>query len=611
MAVGGGITISILFVAILGLALTLALLPSRDGEAGGLGRWLTQPGKAAGGVISGVLSDPPGLVVDLKRVRFNGIGRITLVDIEVADADGVWLEAGRVDVRWRPGELLSRVLHVDRVDSPDLILHRLPEADDTPDPAGWAVDLAWPRPPIAIHVAAVTAEIRMAGTPDPFALEGALDLADGRVRADLALEPDSGRGGHVHVRLDAREEDNSLALDVDAAASPDGIFARMAGLGGGGGQFRLTGDGALDQWSGDIEAVLPTGDRVSGTIARLDPGSVADDEGRIGYGLDGQLIVTEAGLLSLSAPPELAAALAGSRDLSVRADFDTPTPGRVVLTRADLDLDGGGIHLLVDMDPVNAPGVLTAELNVTDPAPFASLLEGGAFDTAHVDGAVRLAPHAAFDGNFRFDGLAVENDTADAGLDTLEGRLVLGTEAGIHLDASGLARGIRGGPAEDDPLSLDRLDWALSASLPEGTSEVTIDRMRLSARGINARARGTIGTDTGAIGIDGDIRLDDLAVLWDGFESGRYAGDFAVTSGPDGLRVGLDGAVEDLDPGDPRLAALIGNSSIRLNFQQGNRPHGAVSSAFDLRFDAPALNLAVDGTLDGAERIYADAALRF
>ncbi len=151
----------------------------------------------------------------------------TVRRLTVRDAQGVWLRADGIHVRWRYAELLRRRVHIRALDIQTLSLLRRPVAPPRKAPPGKG-------PPLSYRLDALKARVDMAPA---FAFRhGVYDITgdlDRRYRggtvAKVAAESVLRPGDHLRAALDLGRG-QALRLDADALEVKGGAIAGILGL---------------------------------------------------------------------------------------------------------------------------------------------------------------------------------------------------------------------------------------------------------------------------------------------------------------------------------------------------------------------------------------------
>jgi translocation and assembly module TamB len=151
----------------------------------------------------------------------------TLERVSIADRDGVWIEARKLRVRWRPGELLIRRVHAEKVDAASLTLVRRPELAPETTP---------PEPmPVSVRIDHASAPVFLlegfSRTYGRWSAKGALDLKrKGPWRVLLDAESLSRPGDFARIDFADGERGRPMLLDVQAYEAGGGPIAGALGF---------------------------------------------------------------------------------------------------------------------------------------------------------------------------------------------------------------------------------------------------------------------------------------------------------------------------------------------------------------------------------------------
>ncbi len=166
----------------------------------------------------------------LGRLRIQGLrgdiwGEFSVARLTIADRDGVWLDARDLAMRWDPGALLDRRVHLRSVSARLVTLSHRP-TPTAATPAG--------RSPVAIDLDDLAMRVEL--TPGFAQAHGFY-----RLRASLVQERDNAASGHIHAAsemhagdfLDAVFRTNrrgGFNVTVDALEARGGALAGAAGM---------------------------------------------------------------------------------------------------------------------------------------------------------------------------------------------------------------------------------------------------------------------------------------------------------------------------------------------------------------------------------------------
>jgi translocation and assembly module TamB len=230
--------IAIALVLALGLAAFLAFL---DTEAGH--RFIVNRIAA--------MAPPSGLRIQIGRIDGSIYGRTRLIDVRVYDPRGLFAEAPRIDMDWRPVDYVFGTLTLNEVDSDLVILRRTPRLN----PPAEAQPIL---PDYDVHLGRL--DVRqfrfgagVAGRERVGRLHAEGQLRSGRalLALDLAMQ---GGGERLALRLDAEPDRDLFDLDARVDAPENSVVGALLGtrrpvrleLGGDGSWSRWTGTARLD-----------------------------------------------------------------------------------------------------------------------------------------------------------------------------------------------------------------------------------------------------------------------------------------------------------------------------------------------------------------------------
>ena len=201
-------------------------------------------------LLDGLPLGPVGRL-HVEGVGGDPLGDLRLARLQIVDAQGPWLDARDLEMRWRFGELLSRRFHAQAISARSLAILRNPVLKPQPPSRGES------RLPIAVQVDALHLRLEMLpafsvrrGLYDVdgrFSLERNMAAA-GRVTAasrlhagdGLSADFQVGQGGRVNIRADASEgpggalagalglaSDQPLSMQVRADGTVDSGALRL------------------------------------------------------------------------------------------------------------------------------------------------------------------------------------------------------------------------------------------------------------------------------------------------------------------------------------------------------------------------------------------------
>jgi translocation and assembly module TamB len=209
-------------------------------------------------LIDGV-TQPNGLNVHIGRIDGSIYGRMTLNDIALRDARGVFLTAPSLRLDWTPGELLHKHVLLNEVAAPCIRLLRAPNLKPTPPK---------PNQPILpdiyltvkrLAVGQLVLEPAVTGDRRSLTIAGSVELLHRRARvaATAAAQAIDGHAGgdSLSLRLDAEPDANRLTIDAHLTAPRGGAVDRLTKLDAPL-SFDLSGAGTWGAWNGRAVSTL-------------------------------------------------------------------------------------------------------------------------------------------------------------------------------------------------------------------------------------------------------------------------------------------------------------------------------------------------------------------
>ncbi|MEN3971686.1 translocation/assembly module TamB domain-containing protein [Sphingomicrobium sp. XHP0235] len=330
-----------------------------------------------------------GMEIDIGEIDGSIYGDMILRDLEVSDAEGVFLVSPAIAIDWRPFAFLNDHVDIRSLTSELVVLRRLPRFKPTTREGPLLPDLDIDVGRLSID--RFVAEAPVTGERRVLSLAGKVDIADRRAIADLDVETigvnGAAGGDRLALMIDAVPEDNRFAIDLDLDAPADGVFAALAGVNDPI-RVQLKGQGDWERWDGRLAANL------AGT-----------EFARLGIGArNGTFTLEGTARASRLFEGQAAAFLGEVTTIDLTADLEERRADIVGAIGSDavrIDLDG-----LVDLGgnafqdfAVNAvllqPSVLAE--NLRGRGVLAKLLLDGAFATPSVNYAIEAAEIAIND----------------------------------------------------------------------------------------------------------------------------------------------------------------------------------------------------------------------
>ncbi|GGD98537.1 hypothetical protein GCM10011529_00720 [Polymorphobacter glacialis] len=226
-------------------------------------RWLDSDSGRAFVVRQLPLYSPAsGLFVRVGRIDGSIFGKAVLHDMTIGDPKGVFAEVKRLDLDWRPLDLIRGTLTVRSAYAPEARVLRGPKLNPSDtilpdfdfDIARFKVDRMILEPPVS-------------GQRRVISVDSVIDIRAGRAKVEfdaVALgATGSGQAGTglaasgdaVRLKLDAEPDNNKFDIDAQVTAPRGGVIAGILGLKQPL-QVVLRGDGSWQVWKGRLDARL-------------------------------------------------------------------------------------------------------------------------------------------------------------------------------------------------------------------------------------------------------------------------------------------------------------------------------------------------------------------
>lgn len=179
--------------------------------------------------------------------------RVVARSVSLGDARGVWITVDRIELDWRPLELLRGRFVADAVIVEGARLERRPIPRGDPQPFRLPSRL----PPLSIQTLQLhdlTVGESIAGRQVSLSGDGALAMSGAALKADLRLTG-AGSGDSAVIAVDIDPDTDRLALRLDIASPDNGALSALAGMGGAV-SAKASGEGALRDFTIDASAAL-------------------------------------------------------------------------------------------------------------------------------------------------------------------------------------------------------------------------------------------------------------------------------------------------------------------------------------------------------------------
>ena len=520
--------------------------------------------------------------VQLSGLAGSFPSHLTLEELQLRDAAGVWLTAKKIELDWTPWSYLEGRLQIDRLQVASIDMERLPRSSSTTTSHGEA---SIPRIDVAqaslnlVHLGA-----QLAGTPATLAANGSAHL---RSVSDMLFDASArridGDGQYeLHLHFDAQRMDGALKLHEPANGPLENILS-LPGLGALEATLNLAGLRSAERLDLSLQA---------GELKGHAEGSLNLDE------LSADLAF-EFESAAVSPRPDLGWERGVLRGRWLGSLRSLNADGHLEVTRLRLPGQLQAATLTADVAAVQGKADLHALiLGLRIPGSQPKLLEA---DPVKIDASVRLddpARRVELTASHRLFGLKGQAVTAGEQSAALELRL-----PNLVPFAAYAAQDLRGSAVINAQLSgypaVMRIKLDANATLMPGTQVwaaavgdrarlefsgafkdevLSIDDAKLSGRAILLSARGSVG----GRGIDGrwELSLPDLSVV------------SAVLAG------NLKGSGSVQGP----LTALAADAKLSSALSVRGSPSGDLAADVKVRGlpSAPNGTLAAKGSLDGA-----------
>lgn len=507
------------------------------------------------------LAPDSGLRIRIGRIDGSIWGETILRDVRLYDPEGLFAEAPEIQLDWRPLPLLADRLLIHELKSDLVILHRLPEFEESDEPGPVLPDLD-------VHIGRLAvAQVRIGeavtGEERSASLAGEADIRKGRALVELRAEAEG--GDRLRLVLDAEPDRDRFDLEARLDAPARGVLGAMLGTRR---PVRLvaTGEGGWSDWDGT--ALLNVSGRRAADLA------LAVNSGRLrvrGWTAPAPFLT---GRLQRLSAPRIA--------VDARGTFaDRTFDGRASLRSAALRLEARGAVDLGDNayeDVAIAAELLRPEAlfrNMAGRQVRGALLLDGRFGRA--DFAYRLAaPRVAFD---------------ETGFEEvrIEGR---GTLSRPPVPVPVLATAARVTGVDDTTAAILR-DLRVAGMLRITPERATGEALALASAELDGRLSLAVDLRDGDYLVTADATMDDYAVPGLGLVDVETA--LRAVPGPGRRGTIVEGTARaEIGRLDNRFLEWLGGGRPRLE-TRFTRGTDKILRFSDLRVAAPELRLALEG----------------
>lgn len=551
----------------------------------------------------------------------------TLVGVEISDGAGVWFTAERLSFDFNKTRLLRGQLFIENLALDEVEIFRQPVI---PEGEGIEVDLEgvevppdpdtpfyWPRSPITaaienLSLAGVHLHQEVLGQELRFDATGSFRDQGDVQEAALELRRTDQVEGLIDFDYSRNFEENTLALNLDAAEAAGGIVSELAGLPPEVPvRVSLKADGTPDAFATNFDLALTDYIEAQGT-------ATIDYAGPLS--VDATFVARPGRLL----PPEYAQLIGEQAELVVRASEGPDQTVQIQTAR----ITSPYLQATVDGTYSRATGAVDAAVELIAEPGLADPFPGIRFDGLRFAGQVQGVPGAlSADGDLVLQGLV----TPQVGVETATLEIDV-TQSGpaeapvTELSAEGRVTGLRLDKIGPDVIGEARIELAATM---EG-DEVLLEAAVVDSQPLNLTASGTANVATGDFSVDYGLAAPDLGPILSAYGipgTGRIDGSGKAVSEAGVLTVTTTVELADFvtdfaSAGTLRLYGTVVQSAERTTFNLAgagerlgigelgpdilDRADLIVAGALDgdvltldtARIDSPVLDAAADGQVN-------------
>ncbi|WP_411820500.1 translocation/assembly module TamB domain-containing protein [Hyphococcus formosus] len=192
---------------------------------------------------------------DIGQIKGTLPNHIIVTDVVLSDAEGDWLLAEELEIRWNPLALLRKRVSVKDLSLTGVYLLREPPAgDDTDDEDARQLKIVSDLPKIDIASIQLTdINANFNGSKQRIDGTGAIHLDGTDIDIRLTITSDGGKD-HADIAFQKSPRNDRLYIDTTVSAEPGGVIATLAGLEAPL-QFAAKGDSALSDATIEVASV--------------------------------------------------------------------------------------------------------------------------------------------------------------------------------------------------------------------------------------------------------------------------------------------------------------------------------------------------------------------
>ncbi|WP_179954014.1 translocation/assembly module TamB domain-containing protein [Denitrobaculum tricleocarpae] len=511
-----------------------------------------------------LISEEDGLKLSLGKIDGSLLSDFKVARIALADKDGEWLIAEDLTVGWSPWELLNKRLSIAEVKLGSLEILREPHLPPSPassdDGSGDTI------PSLPVDVALQTLQIdrirlheALAGQEAVFRLGLSLNApSEDRIRSEIDLRQLEGGEAMLAGLVEFHPVKDTLGVDITLSEPENGLLARTLELPGlPAVELTILGDGAITSWQGQLLA--KAGDLLESELIVSTALDGSPEAREITIGLQGS-----SGFAALL-PPEFAPLVAPR--LNIESELTWSESNRT-LQVASTSLQSPALRVRLEGSYALAEEAIAAKISLTplNNEVLEPLITPAEFQTGQLDiTATGDLQSIKADIEFLFEGPELNELSAQR----LDGRFqtMLSPLRPEKLPLEGTARltSLSGLPPEANALLGEQVDLDYRLQFDAVDNRVDLAEVNASGTGFSLSGMGEFGLETQAADADISLLLTDLSLLAPAVGQ-AIAGQLKIDAKLNGEDITQQAAIEiravseQLNPGDPQLKALLGES---------------------------------------------------